>query len=136
MPKAGARLVLTLALSFTLMACAPSHAPTPEAVRPQNCATLYVLAPGNFIIDVASGAKVLLDPSVQEFPLFCSPEAAVAALKPMLASGRLAPGDWRIFSLEGDFTDLVQPAEPGGPSPYALAKKARLADWVSAKGAK
>lgn len=130
---------LALAASLALAACAGSGPAAPQSVQPpvppEDCATLHVVAPGNFIIDLASGAEVVLDPSVREFPLFCGPDTAAQALKAALASGRLPAGDWRIYRLEGGFTDLVQTAEPGGPSPYALARQARLADWVDGDAA-
>lgn len=130
---------LALAASLALAACAGSGPVAPRPVQPpvppEDCATLHVVAPGNFIIDLASGAEVVLDPSVREFPLFCGPDTAAQALKAALASGRLPAGDWRIYRLEGGFTDLVQTAEPGGPSPYALARQARLADWVDGDAA-
>lgn len=140
MPTPGARHVpafpaaLALVAGLALAACAGSGptAPRPAQppVPPEDCATLHVVAPGNFIIDLASGADVVLDPSVREFPLFCGPDTAARALEAALASGRLPAGDWRVYRLEGGFDDLVQTAEPGGPSPYALARQARLADWV------
>lgn len=140
MPTPGARhvpafpAVLALVAGLALAACAGSGptAPRPAQppVPPEDCATLHVVAPGNFIIDLASGADVVLDPSVREFPLFCGPDTAARALEAALASGRLPAGDWRVYRLEGGFDDLVQTAEPGGPSPYALARQARLADWV------
>ena len=125
---------LALAAGLALAACAGSGPADPQPaqppVPPEACATLQVVAPGHFIIDLASGADVVLDPSVREFPLFCGPDTAAMALEAALASGRLPAGDWRVYRLDGGFDDLVQAAEPGGPSPYALARQARLADWV------
>ncbi|MDE7241117.1 DVU_2496 family lipoprotein [Desulfovibrio sp.] len=121
-----------LAAALALTACAGPRQPAPvqPPVSPKDCAALYVVAPGNYIVDLAGGSAVLLDPGVREFPLFCAPETAALALAAGLDAGRLPPGDWRVYRVEGGFADLVQEAEPGGPSPYALARKARLADWV------
>ena len=130
--RARLAALLTLALGLALTACGGGRegAPRQEPVPPGDCAALYVVAPGNYIIDLAEGSSVLLDPGVREFPLFCSPGAAARALEAAQDSGRLPGGDWRVYRLEGGFAELVQEAEPGGPSAYALARKARLADWV------
>ena len=114
--------------------CGRQHLPLQAPVPPEDCAALYVVAPGNYIIDLAAGSAVMLDPGVREFPLFCAPETAAEALAAGLAAGRLPAGDWRVYRLEGGFADLVQEAAPGGPSPYALARRARLADWVDGNG--
>ncbi|WP_165078427.1 MULTISPECIES: DVU_2496 family lipoprotein [unclassified Desulfovibrio] len=135
-PLRCAKLAAPLALALALAGCGggrqepPLQAPVP----PEDCAALYVVAPGNYIVDLAGGAAVVLDPSVREFPLFCAPETAARALQAGQDAGRLPAGDWRVYRLEGGFAELVQPAEAGGPSPYALARRARLADWVSADG--
>lgn len=124
-------LAVALALGLALAACGGrQHLPLQAPVPPEDCGALYVVAPGNYIVDVAGGAAVVLDPAVREFPLFCRPDTAAGALEAARDSGRLPGGDWRVYRLEGSFADLVQPAEPGGPTPYALARKARLADWV------
>lgn len=124
-------MALVLAVSLALAACVGTTPPAQAPVPAEDCATLYVVAPGNFIIDLAGGADVVLDPAVREFPLFCGPHTAANALAAAQDSGRLPEGAWRVYRLEGTFADLVQPAEPGGPSPYALARQARLTDWVS-----
>lgn len=129
LPALGA---LALACCLGIAGCGSGREALPlqAPVPPEDCAHLYVVAPGNFIVDLASGAAVMLEPSVREFPLFCSPATAAAALEAAQAAGRIPQGDWRVYRLEGDFAELVQPAEPGGPSPYDLARRARLADWV------
>ena len=129
--KPGRALAAALACALALAACAGREQPIQTPVAQEDCAALYVLAPGNYIIDLAEGSAVLLDPGVREFPLFCAPDTAVEALAAQVDEGRLPAGDWRVYRVEGGFADLVQEAEPGGPSPYALARKARLADWVN-----
>lgn len=124
-------LAAALFAGLLLAACGgqrllPAEAPAP----PEACDTLYVAAPGNYIIDLAAGADVVLDPAAHVFPLFCAPETAARAAAAAVDAGRLPPGDWRVYRLDGAFADLVQPAEPGAASPYALARQARLADWV------
>ena len=135
--RLAARVTLALALApgLALAACAGrAHLPLQAPVAPEDCAALYVVAPGNYIVDLAGGAAVVLDPSVREFPLFCAPGTAAKALAAERDAGRLPPGDWRVYRLEGGFAELAQPAETGGPSPYALARRARLADWMGADG--
>ena len=70
-----ARLVCAALLSLALIACNKTQ-PTQDAtplppVEP--CPFVYIYAPGNYIVDIASGSQVILDPGVQEFDLFCSP---------------------------------------------------------------
>ncbi|MBD5538633.1 MAG: SON protein [Desulfovibrio sp.] len=122
-----------LAAALALTACAGGRQPAPvqPPVPPEDCAALYVVAPGNYILDLAEGSAVLLDPGVREFPLFCAPETAAKALEAGRDAGRIPAGDWRVYRLEGGFAELVQPAGPDSPSPYALARRARLADWVN-----
>ena len=129
---AATALGAALAGSLFLAGCGGGHQvlPLQAQVPPEECGTLYVVAPGNFIIDLAGGADVILDPGVHAFPLFCAPETAARAQAEAVDAGRLPPGDWRVYRLDGTFADLVQPAEPGAASPYALARRARLADWV------
>lgn len=128
-------LALGLALGLALAACGGHQVlPLQTPVPPEDCPELYVVTPGNYIVDLAGGAAVVLDPSVREFPLFCAPETAARALAAGQDAGRIPQGDWRVYRLEGGFAELAQPAETGGPSPYALARRARLADWVSANG--
>ena len=120
-------LLLALTL-FTACGKAPS-APQAEAQAPMpDCQTAYVYAPGNFIIDIAGGATVVLDPAVHDFPLFCTPGEASAALENELAAGRLPGGDWRIYLVEGSFSELACPLEQGG---YGLKRMAPIVDWVT-----
>ena len=86
------------------------------------------MAPGNYIIDIAGGSVVVLDPAVQDFPLFCSPEEARTGLKTAMDNGSLPAGDWRIYRLNGTLQEIGQQPEPGH---YSLARMARLVDWVS-----
>jgi hypothetical protein len=79
-------------------------------------------------MDIAGGAEVVLDPGVQEFPLFCSPQTARVYVNREVKSGSLAAGDWRIYRLEGNFEDLAQEADDGG---YTLRRLASAVDWVT-----
>ena len=67
----------------------PNTAPLPPD---RDCQEVYTVAPGNYIIDIAGGSMVVLDPAVQDFPLFCSPEEARAGLKTAMDNGALPAG--------------------------------------------
>lgn len=88
----------------------------------QDCEAVYVILPGNFIIDLAGGSKVILNPSVQDFALFCTPQDAAEALK----ESRI-PGDWRIYRMDGTLAQIGKPHESGG---YTLAHPAEVTDWL------
>ena len=88
-------LILCLLLACLLAGCATSKSPSAPATAAP-CETAYTFAPGNYIIDIASGAEVVLDPLMHDFPLFCTPEQAQNALELALANGNLPDGDWRI----------------------------------------
>lgn len=98
--------------------------PEPE-INPSGCSSLYVYAPGNYIVDMASGSEVVLDPAMQDFQLFCSPAEARRGLEQEISLGRLPAGDWRIYRLDGAFEDIAE--IQGGK--YVLTRMASLADW-------
>lgn len=122
-------LMLTSFLLASLVACSKSVPPVqqPQGSMP-DCQSAYVYAPGNFIIDIASGAAVVLDPAVHDFPLFCTPGEAAAALENEITVGRLPDGDWRIYLVEGQFNEIAYPLEQGG---YGLKRMAPIVDWVT-----
>ena len=116
---------------FLLCACMMTGcaAPHPMTSSPTPCDTAYTFAHGNYIIDLASGSEVVLDPLAHDFPLFCSPEEAQNALASSIANGELPKGDWRIYRLDGDFEDLAARSGRG----YMLKRMTSLTDWVSIK---
>lgn len=68
------RVPLGIMLALLLTACGGKNAPEePPAPQPTPCPFVYVYAPGNYIIDIAGGAEVVLDPMAQDFSLFCAP---------------------------------------------------------------
>ncbi|GKI12085.1 hypothetical protein CE91St39_15390 [Desulfovibrionaceae bacterium] len=116
-------------LVLLLAACGAKNASEePPAPQPAPCPFVYVYAPGNYIIDIAGGADVVLDPMAQDFSLFCAPTDARAALNAEIAAGRLPEGDWRIYRVEGQFDDLAQKS---GPNQYTLKRMAPIVDWVT-----
>lgn len=120
-------LCLPLLCAGLLAGCAASQS-TPTS-SPTPCEVAYTFAPGNYIIDLASGSEVVLDPLMHDFPLFCTPEETQNALELALANGQLPDGDWRVYRLDGEFDDLAASSTRG----YMLKRMAPLADWVSVK---
>lgn len=125
-----ARLVCIVLLGLALVACTKGqnaqNAATSTPVEP--CPLVYTYAPGNYIIDIASGSEVLLDPGVQEFDLFCSPVDARAAVNEALRLGILTEGDWRIYRVEGSMEEIGQRL---GKSQHTLARMTQIVDWVA-----
>lgn len=115
-------------LCLLLGACATrENTAEKEAPMPQ-CATAYTFAPGNYIIDIASGSDVVLDPLMHDFLLFCEAGAARQYVDKEVAAHRLPRGDWRIYVVEGEFADLAQ---PDGNGRHVLRRMAPLVDWVN-----
>ncbi|MDR2743851.1 MAG: SON protein [Desulfovibrio sp.] len=122
------RLSPLFLLALLLTSCADKTLAPKPSLSAADCPVLYVFAPGNYIMDIAGGAEVVLDPGVQEFPLFCSPQAARAYVNREVKAGDLAAGDWRIYRLEGSFEDLAQEADNGR---HTLKRLASAVDWVT-----
>ena len=125
-----ARLVCIALLGLALVACSKSQ-PAQEAAPAapvEPCPFVYTYAPGNYIVDIASGSEVLLDPGVQEFDLFCSPGAARAAVNEALRLGILTEGDWRIYRVEGSMEEIGQRQ---GNNQHTLARMTQIVDWVA-----
>lgn len=126
-----ARLFLGSLLLLPLMACARTEpVPAPGAPDPpaEPCPFVYVYAPGNYIIDIASGAEVVLDPGVRDFELFCSPGEARTAITAAVDKGTLPEGDWRIYRLDGSLDDLAHKLPHRR---YQLNRMAQVVDWVT-----
>ena len=124
------RLLLVALLALPLLACKkPATVAENEPLPPaEPCPFVYVVAPGNYIVDIASGSEVVLDPAVSEFELFCSPGTARAAVNYAVASGALPEGDWRIYRLDGNLDDL---AYRSPQNRYTLKRMAEVVDWVT-----
>ena len=125
-----ARLVCAALLSLALIACNKTQ-PTQDAtplppVEP--CPFVYVYAHGNYIVDIASGSQVILDPGVQEFDLFCSPGEARAAVNKAVRLGLLTEGDWRIYRLEGSMEEIGQRQRN---NQHTLTRMTQIVDWVA-----
>lgn len=105
-------LAIAALLTLDCAGCASQRATvetTAESVVPvENCPVLYVLAPENYIIDLAANARVRLDPAWHEFELYCSHAEAGAALDADAARGIKLPDQWRIYTLDGNAGELVR----------------------------
>lgn len=128
--KMKAHLLSVIMLALLLAACGEKKAAQSDAFVPmaQPCPFVYVYAPGNYIIDIAGGSEVVLDPAAQEFELFCSPGEARAALDAAVAAGSLPAGDWRVYRLDGGLEDLAQKS---AVNRYTLKRMAQVVDWVT-----
>lgn len=116
-------------LLCALAACAKNgKLESAPPIQMPKCETPYVALPDNFIIDLAAGAEVALNPARQQFALFCSPADARGALAADISSGRLdSRGQWRVYILDGKFGDI---AVPCGDGQFCLATPAVVKDWV------
>lgn len=122
------RIWLLLAPIFLAASCAREQ-PARDIPPPADCPGAYVILPANFIIDLAANAEVWLDPGVQEFALFCSPQEAGKILEEHRESNTLPKGsDWKIYRLDGGFHSLAGKCRNGG---YCLGQRAAVEDWVS-----
>lgn len=125
-----ARLVCIALLGLALVACNKAQ-PTQDvapATPVEPCPYVYTYAPGNYIIDIASGSEVLLDPGVQEFDLFCSPGDARAAVNEAVRLGVLTEGDWRIYRVEGSMEEIGQRQRN---NQHTLTRMTQIVDWVA-----
>lgn len=109
--------VFVITLALLLSACAPKQNSQVE------CRQVYVILPDNFVIDLAAGSTVTLDPAMQEFALFCNQEEALTALETVAPK---LPGGWRIYTLKEEFSEI---GKRRGQEEYILIKPAQLADW-------
>ena len=119
--------LLVMALAGCTSASKNSLSPTMDG-NMSKCEDVYVYAPALYVINVASGQMVALDPTANDFPLFCEAEAAKAAMQKQLESGALPTDiEWKVYRVYGSWEDLAAPREDGA---YLLNKPAQLIDWV------
>lgn len=119
--------LLAVALAGCTSASKNSLSPTMDG-NMSKCEDVYVYAPALYVINIASGQMVALDPTANDFPLFCEPEAAKAAMQKQLENGTLpADIEWKVYRVYGSWADLATPHEDGV---YLLNKPSQLIDWV------
>lgn len=122
------KILLFLLLSI-LAACAHDTGENSPVLAPRaDCPSPLVVLPDNYIIELAAGSIVELNPARQRFALFCTVEEAREALNADLAAGRIeGEGRWRIYSLNGDYGQL---AIPCGDGQACLGVPATVLEWV------
>lgn len=109
---------------FLLSACVSKKPQTAfdTGALPAASGQPYVILPGNYIIDLAAGARVGLNPQNGDFRLFVSPELARRALRDAGFKG-----DWRVYRMAGNINEI---GEPTGDGQYRLAIPAEVDDWL------
>lgn len=117
-------------LLVTLLAACGKGAHTDEEifVAPQDCENVYVILPANYIIDLTAGSEIYLNPSRQEFQIFCRQDHAKKALELAKKEGRIPKNsDWRLYILEGPMAELGKYCHEGE---ICLDSIAKVTDWV------
>lgn len=109
---------LALLPLLVLCACAAKQVPQEMPAR------LFVILPDNYVIDLAAGSQVIIDPSAQEFALFPTSGAAAKALA---AAAPNLPGSWGVFEIADNPAEI---ARPRGSGEYVLIKPAQVLEWV------
>lgn len=125
-------MAILLLCVLSICGCAARKETSPQReIQPTfptaaTCPTLYVLAPGNYIVDLAADANVVLDPAWHEFMLYCDKSKARRDLEGLMDRSGLQADQWRIYTLEGLPEDIAT-IENGR---LLLAKPARLSGWL------
>lgn len=91
------------------------------------CTEAYTFAPAAYIIHIVSGDAVILDPLANDFQLFCDPESAAKGMEKAQLTGAVAAGDWKVYRVYGQWSEITTEVEPGV---YLLNRPAPLVDWV------
>lgn len=110
-------------------ACGKSAAPDGAVfVAPEDCENVYVILPANYIIDLTAGSEIYLNPSRQEFQIFCKQDHAKNALELAKKEERIPKNsDWRLYTLEGSMAELGKYCHEGEICLDAIVK---VSDWV------
>ena len=121
--------ILPVFLMLALCACSKGLGENSSSVSPRaDCPSPLVVLPDNYIIELAAGSIVELNPARQQFALFCTVEEAREAMRADLAAGRIeGEGRWRIYSLNGDYEQLARPC---GDGQICLAAPTTVLEWV------
>lgn len=123
------KILLFFLLLLFISACSHGGGESSSALPVRTaCPSPLVVLPDNYMIELAAGSIVELNPARQQFALFCTVEEARAALNADLVAGKIqGEGRWRIFSLNGDYEDLARPC---GEGQACLAVPATVLEWV------
>ncbi len=105
------------------------EATSPKApMQSEDCEEVYTFAPANFVIHMASGEQIMLDPMSGDYPVYCDAKSAKQGLRQAIEDKMVEDGDWKIYRMEGEWQALATEAQPGF---YLLKTKAQLIDWVN-----
>lgn len=122
------KFLVVVLLLFTAACSRPTEDGTAGLVSRTNCPSPLVVLPDNYIVELAAGEIVELNPSRQQFALFCTVDEAREAMESDLEAGRIeGKGRWRIYSLNGDYEQLARPC---GEGQACLGSPATLLEWV------
>ena len=127
----GCALLLTSSLSAGCGIMGGADGGSPVAASSgdvSQCTEAYALAPAAYVIHIVSGDAVILDPLAADFPLFCDVPAATAAMQKAQAAGQLPRGEWKVYRVYGEWSEIAAETEPGQ---FRLIKAAPLVDWVN-----
>ncbi|MBO4369562.1 MAG: hypothetical protein J5803_05640 [Desulfovibrio sp.] len=127
-------ILFLLFLSFTLSACAGRKSEessfealfTEEALSlPENCHEAWIYAPSHYILEMAEGNTVRLDPLYHDFPLFCSAQDAAQHLRSDIANNMIPDGSWALYKIQGTMEELAKRKD----GILLLKLKAKLETW-------
>lgn len=120
---------LLFILLFCLGACSHGTEESPVVVAGRSCPSPLVVLPDNYVVELAAGSIVELNPARQQFALFCTVEEAREALQADIAAQRIdgEEGRWRIYSLNGTYEQLARPC---GNGQACLGQPATVLEWV------
>ena len=110
--------LIILLVCLALQACAA----TQEITRSQVDDGIYVILPGNFIIDLASGSRVELNPAFHTFIVFRTAAEARKELEDNFKDGF----GWKIYELEGKYNEITSLCGDR----HCLAESAKIIRWV------
>lgn len=99
-----------------------------EADVLEKCENPYVVLPGNYIIDLAAGSEVILNPDIHNFALFCDAAEARRTLQNDLDAGRVRKeSDWRVYRLQGEMARIGRNC---GHNQTCLNEPAKIIEWM------
>lgn len=110
--------LIILLICLALPACAARQ----NMMQSQGDDRIYVILPGNFIIDLASGSRVELNPAFHTFIVFRTASEARKELEDNFKDG----SGWRIYELDGRYNEITSTCGDR----RCLAESAEIIRWV------
>ena len=103
-----AHLFPLLGLILCLSGCAQTQPDTVPVPHSKTCTEAWIYAPARYILDLASSSEILINPAVQDFPIYCSTKDAADALDLAIQKRERPEGNWAFFRLAGEYNHLVR----------------------------